>query len=84
VIATVWVMLLLSLAGCAAVWVHLANLPVAPACPHCRSVTDQPRHATVLDRLFGAVANAVARECPRCGWAGRMKWRLAPGRTRAG
>lgn len=82
-IATIWVLVALSLAASAYTVVHLAHLPVAPACPECRSVTGHRLRITALDRLFGAFANAAARECPRCGWSGRMRWRLALRRTPA-
>lgn len=57
---------------------YLARLPVAPQCPACRSVTGQPAHASGADRLLARLGGAAARQCPRCGWSGRMRWRLAP------
>lgn len=82
-IETVLALTLLAAAGSAYALVHLARLPMAPACPHCRSVTGQRSRPGLLDRAFAAVADAVARECSHCGWAGRMRWRPALGRTPA-
>jgi hypothetical protein len=83
VIAMTWVLVLLTVAAWTLTVLHLTHLPVAPQCPDCRTVTGQPTHTTALDRLFGLLGNAAARECPRCGWAGRMRWRLAVRRTRS-
>jgi hypothetical protein len=69
VVATLWAV------------VHLTHLPVAPRCPDCRATTRENAATTTLDRLFGEVGHASARECTRCGWAGRMRWRLAVRRT---
>lgn len=81
-IETTWILVVLTLAASAYALVHVSHLPVAPACPDCRAITGQRRRATLLDRAFAALANAAARECPRCGWAGRMRWRLAVDRAR--
>jgi hypothetical protein len=56
---------------------YVAALPEAPVCPTCRAVTGQPGRTTGLDRALARLGGA-ARVCPRCGWAGRMRWRLAP------
>lgn len=56
---------------------YVENLPEAPACPDCRRVTRQaigPRFAAALPML----EMTVLRECHRCGWRGRMRWRFAP------
>jgi hypothetical protein len=81
VVTMVWALMLLSIAVAACAVFHVAHLPVAPQCPDCRSVTMLPLRPTLLDRLLGQLGNAAARECPRCGWAGRMRWRLALHRT---
>lgn len=78
----VWALTFLSITVSVYAAVHLAQLPEAPQCPDCRTLTGRPSRMTVLDRLFASIANAAARECPRCGWAGRMRWRLAVHRTR--
>lgn len=60
---------------------HLGALPYAPECPTCRCVTSQPPRLSRLDRVL-ARGGADARHCPRCGWTGRMRWRLATERVR--
>ena len=80
-----WIGLVLLLAAVAAApWVvarHLGRLPYAPECPHCRSVTGQrPAHGA-FERAYGALTASTVRSCARCGWAGRMRWRLAPERV---
>ena len=67
---------------------YLHRLPFAPACPQCRGVTVEGTLMVAMDRLYSAVAHVGVRSCRRCGWQGRMRWRLAPehshrsGRTR--
>jgi hypothetical protein len=78
----VWALTFLSIGVSVYAAVHLAHLPYAPQCPDCRTLTGRPSRTTLLDRFLGSVANAAARECPRCGWSGRMRWRLAVHRTR--
>jgi hypothetical protein len=60
---------------------YLVALPFAPECPACRGVTAHPPRTSALDRLL-ARGGADARRCPRCGWSGRMRWRLAAERVR--
>ena len=60
---------------------HLSALPYAPECPTCRCVTAQPSRLSPLDRVL-ARGGADVRHCPRCGWTGRMRWRLATERVR--
>jgi hypothetical protein len=60
---------------------YVAHLPYAPECPRCRSVTAQLPPASAADRVLAALAGAFARTCSRCGWAGRMRWRLSPRRV---
>ena len=60
---------------------YLARLPFAPECPHCRAVTSAYGAAGVLDRLCAMAAATPVRSCTRCGWAGRMRWKLAPERA---
>ena len=59
----------------------LVRLPFAPECPTCRFVTAQPVRITRIDRLL-AHSGVAFRACPRCGWTGRMRWRLAEQRVR--
>jgi hypothetical protein len=61
---------------------YVHRLPYAPECPHCRTVTAQAPVHGVLDRLCALVAATPVRHCARCGWAGRMRWRLAHERIR--
>jgi hypothetical protein len=61
--------------------VHLSALPYAPECPACRGVTSHPVRLSRMDRVL-ARGGADARHCPRCGWSGRMRWRLAEERVR--
>ncbi len=57
---------------------YLHRLPFAPTCPQCRGVTSEGARMAAMDRLCGAVAHVGMRSCRRCGWQGRMRWRLAP------
>lgn len=57
---------------------YLQRLPFAPACPQCRGVTVGDAGTAPLDRLCAALAHVGVRSCRRCGWQGRMRWRLAP------
>jgi hypothetical protein len=60
---------------------YVVSLPFAPECPTCKCVTAQPIRPRLVDRVF-AVGGADVRHCPRCGWTGRMRWRLAAERVR--
>ncbi len=60
---------------------YLARLPFAPECPHCRAVTSPHRGRGTVDRLVAMAAATPVRKCVRCGWAGRMRWKLAPQRA---
>ncbi|HEX8904760.1 MAG TPA: hypothetical protein VF771_07965 [Longimicrobiaceae bacterium] len=61
---------------------YVHRLPYAPECPHCRAVTAQaPAHGPV-DRVCALLAATPVRHCARCGWTGRMRWRLAHERVR--
>lgn len=60
---------------------YLWSLPYAPECPACKCVTAQPVHSSRVDRLLARRASVSARHCPRCGWSGRMRWRLAAERV---
>ena len=62
---------------------YLVRLPFAPECPTCKCVTSQPRYITRFDRML-AQRGVSLRSCPRCGWAGRMRWRLAEERAGTG
>ena len=62
---------------------YLSRLPYAPECPHCRAVTGQRQAAGVADRLAALLAATPVRHCARCGWAGRMRWKLARERARS-
>jgi len=61
---------------------HLAHLPYAPDCPACRGVTSQPARTSRLDRFLSRCGGAAPRRCSRCGWTGRMRWRLAAQHSR--
>ena len=60
---------------------QLTSLPYAPECPTCRGVTTHRVRLSRMDRLL-ARGGADNRLCPRCGWSGRMRWRLAAERAR--
>ncbi|HYR10506.1 MAG TPA: hypothetical protein VEQ60_22210 [Longimicrobium sp.] len=60
---------------------YLWSLPYAPECPTCKCVTGQPPRTSRVDRLLSRGAPVSARHCPRCGWTGRMRWRLAAERV---
>ncbi len=60
---------------------YLARLPFAPECPSCRAVTSPHRGRSAVDRLVAMAAATPVRKCARCGWAGRMRWKLAPQRA---
>lgn len=75
------------LMGAAAPWMlsrYVGRLPVAPQCPHCRTVTVTAgiQASGALGRAYQALTSSVVRSCTRCGWAGRMRWRPAPVRMR--
>jgi hypothetical protein len=61
---------------------QLTSLPYAPECPACRGVTTQRVRTSRMDRLLARCGGADVRHCPRCGWHGRMRWRLAAERAR--
>ena len=65
-------------------WVthQLASLPYAPECPACRGVTTHRVRVSRMDRLLANLGGADNRHCARCGWNGRMRWRLAEARVR--
>jgi hypothetical protein len=82
----VWIGFVLLIAIMAVPWVltrYLGRLPYAPECPHCQTVTvtGQRRAHGTLDRACEALTATAVRTCTRCGWAGRMRWRLAPERV---
>ena len=60
---------------------YLWSLPYAPECPACKCVTGQTPRTSRVDRLLSRGAPVSARHCPRCGWTGRMRWRLAAERV---
>ena len=60
---------------------YVVSLPYAPECPACKCVTAQPIRPRRIDRLFAYLGGADLRDCPRCGWSGRMRWRLAAERA---
>jgi hypothetical protein len=57
------------------------RLPIAPACPDCRAVTCESGGILLLDRALTYVSMTSSRACTRCGWHGRMRWRLAADRA---
>jgi len=61
---------------------YLWSLPYAPECPACKCVTGQSPRTSRVDRLLSRGAPVTARHCPRCGWTGRMRWRLAAERVK--
>lgn len=78
-------LLVLGIGMLATPWVvshYVGRLPYAPECPHCHAVTAQMTTHGVFDRVCAAVAATPVRSCARCGWAGRMRWRLAHERAR--
>ena len=77
-----WLALTLAVALPLAAHHYLARLPYAPECPACTCVTSQRVRTGRVDRLFAHLGGADARHCPRCGWSGRMRWRLATERVR--
>lgn len=73
----------LLLVGSTAYVTHqLTSLPYAPECPTCRGVTTQRVRVSRMDRLLARCGGADNRHCHRCGWNGRMRWRLAAVRAR--
>jgi hypothetical protein len=80
-----WIGFAVLIAVMAAPWVlthYVGHLPYAPECPHCSSVTGQRPAYGAVDRAYEALTASAVRTCTRCGWAGRMRWRLAPERVR--
>lgn len=61
---------------------YLWSLPYAPDCPACTCVTGQATRVSRVDRLLARGGAVSTRQCPRCGWSGRMRWRLATERVR--
>jgi hypothetical protein len=61
---------------------YLWNLPYAPECPTCKRVTSQTTRTSRVDGLLARASSVSVRHCPRCGWSGRMRWRLATERVR--
>jgi len=82
IVVTMAVMLLLGASWLAVQ--YLVSLPWAPECPTCKCVTSRPARTGRLDRLFAQLGGAELRQCTRCGWSGRMRWRLAAERVRRG
>jgi len=80
-IAVIFVLLI---AAAMAPWVlayYLDRLPYAPECPHCGAVTADGWPRGWLDRACGRFTATAFRTCACCGWAGRMRWRLATQRV---
>jgi hypothetical protein len=80
-----WIGFVLLVAVMAAPWVvthYLGRLPYAPECPHCNAVTGQRPAQGAFERAYEALTASAVRSCTRCGWAGRMRWRLAPERVK--
>ena len=81
------IVFVLLVAGMLASWVltrYVGRLPYAPECPHCRAVTGQRLAHGRLEHLYARMTATAVRSCTRCGWAGRMRWRLAPERVPQG
>ena len=62
---------------------YLRALPEAPACPGCAAVTRVAAGDRLAPFLHEARVSAV-RECTRCGWRGRRRWKWAPRRVSRG
>lgn len=69
--------LILSLTAPSLLEVYLRQLPVAPTCPSCRSVARQIAVACSFSEFLPALNRTFKAECPRCGWRGRMRLKLA-------
>lgn len=78
--ALVWVAVVAALFTPLLGYHYVMHLPYAPECPRCRNVTAQVGAPSRADRVLAMIAGAFARSCTRCGWAGRMRWRLSPRR----
>jgi hypothetical protein len=79
-----WIGFVLLVGVMAAPWVLtrcVGRLPYAPGCPHCSTVTGQRPPQGAFERAYSALTASGVRTCTRCGWAGRMRWRLAPERV---
>jgi hypothetical protein len=63
---------------------YLDRLPIAPACPACRSVTRSTGWDWPGLYLLPRFSVTFLAECARCGWSGRMRLRLAPQSVREG
>jgi hypothetical protein len=81
---TTWIGLLAMVVVAASAYLvrQISSLPDAPMCPACRGVTTQAVFIPLVDRLLATCGGGDARLCPRCGWQGRMRWRLAVERVR--
>jgi hypothetical protein len=55
---------------------YVHRLPVAPACPTCRTTTRSLPECLPMRWVPPLAATSVG-ECTRCGWRGRMRWRWA-------
>ncbi|WP_420125822.1 hypothetical protein [Longimicrobium sp.] len=60
---------------------YLWSLPYAPECPTCKRMTSQTTRTSHVDRLLARASSVSVRHCLRCGWSGRMRWRLAAERV---
>jgi len=56
---------------------YFRQLPIAPACPACRSIARQIGLNSFLFGLIPAFGRTFPAECTVCGWRGRMRWRFA-------
>jgi hypothetical protein len=56
---------------------YVRHLPVAPACPTCACVARQAQVGPRLMAWIPAFGRTFLAECGRCGWRGRMRWKLA-------
>jgi hypothetical protein len=59
---------------------YLRRLPIAPACPSCAAVARQAalqRLQVSVSPWIPAFGRTFVAECVRCGWKGRMRWKLA-------
>lgn len=60
---------------------YVGRLPEAPECPGCFAVTRMAEGGWLPSFLHRRFPITAVRECTRCGWRGRMRWRWAPRRV---
>jgi hypothetical protein len=63
---------------------YFRQLPVAPACPACRSLVRRVIDQSAFPGSCPGFAATFLAECRECGWHGRMRWTLARNPARHG